>query len=317
MEFKNIIGNTPMIKIKYKYNGETKSLYAKLEYYNLTGSIKDRLAYHIIKTAYQNNTLKKHQPIIEATSGNTGISFAALGAKLEHPVHIFMPDWVSQERINLMKLYGANVHLVTKQEGGFKKAIEKANNLAKDINGFRPNQFENIENTNAHYLTTGKEIINQLKTIKGFVSGIGTGGTLMGVSKRIKETNPNAIIIAMEPDKMPILSQGKIIDNHKIEGIGDDFIPNIVNRNIIDKIITVNDDDAINMTRLLSKKLGLGVGISSGANLIAAIKSNIDEIVTIFPDDSKKYLSTELVEKIQNNQAFISNQIELIDFSIV
>lgn len=317
MEFKNIIGNTPMIKIKYKYNGETKSLYAKLEYYNLTGSIKDRLAYHIIKNAYQTNKLKKHQPIVEATSGNTGISFAALGAKLDHPVHIFMPDWVSQERINLMKLYGANVHLVTKQEGGFKKAIEKANNLAEKLNGFRPNQFDNIENINAHYLTTGKEITNKITNIKGFISGIGTGGTLMGISKRIKEQNPKAIIIAMEPEKMPLLSQGKIIENHKIEGIGDDFIPNIVNRNIIDKIITVNDDDAINMTRLLSKKLGLGVGISSGANFIAGVLSNIDEIVTVFPDDSKKYLSTELVENIKDNQSFISNQIELIDFKVV
>ena len=200
MEFKNIIGNTPMIKIIYKYNGETKSLYAKLEYYNLTGSIKDRLAYHIIKNAYQINKLKKHQPIIEATSGNTGISFAALGAKLDHPVHIFMPDWVSQERINLMKLYGANVHLVTKQEGGFKKAIEKANNLAEKLNGFRPNQFDNIENINAHYLTTGKEITDKIPNIKGFISGIGTGGTLMGISKRIKEQNPKAIIIALTDD---------------------------------------------------------------------------------------------------------------------
>ena len=314
---KNLIGNTPIIKINYKYNNVIRSVYAKLEHYNLTGSIKDRLAYHIIKSGYETGALKKNQPIIEATSGNTGISFASLGAYFKHPIHIFMPDWVSKERIDLMKLYGANIYLISKKEGGFKEAIKRADELALKINGFRPNQFNNIENIKTHYLTTGKEIINQVNPINGFVSGIGTGGTLMGVGKRIKEKFPNAMIIAMEPDKMPLLSQGIIIDNHKIEGIGDDFIPELVNKDLIDDVITVNDDDAINMARIISKKLGLGVGISSGANFIASVLTNLDNVVTVFPDDSKKYLSTDLVYDINNDNNFISNKIELIDFKIV
>ena len=215
-------------------------------------------------------------PIIEATSGNTGISFAALGAKYGHPVHIFMPNWVSKERIDLMKLYGANVTLISKENGGFKTCIELANHLAKQIDGYRPNQFSNYLNSECHYKYTGKEIVEQLNNINidGFISGIGSGGTLMGISTRLKEKYPNITIGVIEPNKMPLLTNKKITGNHKIEGIGDDFIPKLVNTKIIDKVFDIDDDDAINMARLISKKLGLGVGISSGANLIGAILMN-------------------------------------------
>lgn len=315
-----LIGNTPLIKISYKYNNEIKEIYTKLEYYNLTGSIKDRMAYYIIKKAYNDGTLKKDMPIIEATSGNTGISFSAIGAYFGNPVYIFMPDWVSSERKSIMEMLGATVTLVSKEEGGFKKCIELADELSKKINGFRPNQFDNLDNIEAHYLTTGKEIVHKLNKINGFVSGIGTGGTLMGISKRLKETNPNMITCALEPDDMPLLSSGKIFGSHKIDGIGDDFIPSIVEQNKIDVVVAINDDDAVNMARKLGKKLGLGVGISSGANLLGAIILNEQigsNIVTVFPDCNKKYLSTDLSKDIDLNKDFISNKIELISYEVI
>jgi len=315
------IGNTPLIKIKYKYNGKEKYIYTKLELYNLTGSIKDRVAYYIIKKAYESGELKKGKEIVEATSGNTGIALAAMGAFFGNPVHIFMPDWVSRERLNLMKMYNAKVTLISKEEGGFKRAIQEAVKYAKENNAFLSNQFENEYNTLAHYETTGKEILDILgKNIGGFVSGIGTGGTLIGVAKRLKEYNENIMIYALEPEKMPLLSKNKIIENHKIEGIGDDFIPKIVERDKIDKIILINDDDAINMSRKIALNLGIGVGISSGANMIASIlakEENEGNIVTVFPDDNKKYLSTDLSKPIEENDKFISNKIELLDYEFV
>ena len=237
----NLIGNTPLIKITYKYNDVIKTIYAKLEYYNYTGSIKDRIANYIINESYKDGTLKKGMPIIETTSGNTGISFSALGRYYNHDVHIFMPDWVSSERINIMKLYGAKVYLVSKEEGGFKECIKRADELAKKINGFRPNQFDNIKNIEAHYNTTGKEILDKINNIDCFVSGIGTGGTLMGVSKRLKEHNKNIKVIAIEPDTLPILTKGEYNGSHKIEGIGDDFIPSLVIENEIDNVIDINN----------------------------------------------------------------------------
>ena len=312
MNIDKLIGNTPMIKINIKYNGKITSVFAKLEYYNYTGSIKDRLANYIIKESYKNGMLKKGMPIVEATSGNTGIAFAALGAYYGHPVHIFMPDWASVERINIMKLYGAKVYLVSKEEGGFKEAIKRADELALEINGFRPDQFNNSMNIDAHYNGTGKEIVESLDKIDAFVSGIGTGGTLIGIAKKLKEKFKNIKIVALEPKQLPILSKGITEGIHKIEGIGDDFIPNIVDRDIIDDVVTIDDRDAINMARILARKFGLGVGISSGANLIASVLTGEDNVVTIFADDFKKYLSTDLVKDIELDDGLISNKIEIL-----
>ncbi len=254
------IGNTPMIKINYEYKGKDRYSYTKLEYYNLTGSIKDRIAYYIIKNAIKRGTLKKEMPIIEATSGNTGIALSALGRYYNHPVYIFMPDWVSKERIKIMESYGAKVILFSREQGGFLKCIEEAKNMAKEKNGFLANQFSNEDNFLAHYETTAVEIINQVpEKIYGFVSGVGTGGTLMGTGKRLKEEFKDLKIVAIEPDKMPMISGGKIMGNHKIEGIGDDFIPELVDKKAIDEVILVNDEDAINMSRRLAKELGIGV----------------------------------------------------------
>ena len=313
-----LIGNTPMIKINYEYNGKQKSIYTKLEYYNLTGSIKDRVAYYIIKNAKERGELKEGMPIIEATSGNTGISIAALGTYYNHPVYIFMPDWASKERVELMKSFGANIILKSKEDGGFIRCVEEAKKLAEEKNAFLSNQFANKDNFQAHYETTGAEIIEQIpEYIGGVVSGVGTGGTLMGIGTKLKEKFKDLKIVAIEPDKMPIISQGKKIAQHKIEGIGDDFVPDLIDKSKIDKIILINDDDAINMSKRLAKELGLGVGISSGANFIGSVLLNEklkNSVVTVFADDNKKYLSTDLSKEMDDNIDFISNKIKLLDY---
>ena len=325
MNFEKLIGNTPMINIKYEYQGKKKNIYVKLEMFNLTGSIKDRVAYYIIKNAKRRGLLKENMPIIEATSGNTGISLSALGTYYNHPVYIFMPEWASKERKELMNLYGANIKLISKEEGGFLECVKSAKDLTKKVNGFLANQFENEDNISAHYETTGKEILEQLegKEIGGFISGVGTGGTLIGIGKRLKEKDSKIKIVTLEPEKMPILSKGKIVGQHKIEGIGDDFVPDIFseNKNIVEQdIILINDDTAINMARKLSKELGLGVGISSGANFIGAVllQEKLEKnVVTIFADDNKKYLSTELKNEKIENADFLSDKIKLLDYEEV
>ena len=321
MSDRKVIGNTPMIEINYEYKEKINKVYVKLEYYNLTGSIKDRVAYYIIKNAKEKGTLKNKMPLIEATSGNTGISISALGAYYKHPVYIFMPDWVSKERILLMKSFGANVILVSESEGGFIECVKRAKELANEKNGFLVNQFSNRDNFLAHYKTTGYEIVNQLpKDVGAFISGVGTGGTLMGIGTKLKEENDNLKIIAIEPDKMPIISKGIKISNHKIQGIGDDFVPDLLDKEKIDDIILINDEDAINMSRKLAKELGIGVGISSGANFLGSVlvEQKINkEVVTVFADDNKKYLSTELVKEIDKNTKFISNNITLINYKEV
>ncbi len=317
----NTIGNTPMIKINYEYKGKKSYVYTKLEYYNLSGSIKDRVAYYIIQNAKKRGELKDGQTIVEATSGNTGIAIAALGRYYKHPVVIFMPDWASVERIKLMKGYGAKVILFSKEDGGFIRCVEEAKRMAEKDGAFLANQFANKDNFLAQYETTGEEIVNELpEKVGGFISGVGTGGTLMGIGKRLKEEYEGLKIVAIEPDKMPLISQGKILGSHKIEGIGDDFIPALVDKKAIDDILLINDDDAINMSRILANELGLGVGISSGANLIGSIllnEKNDKPTVTVFADDNKKYLTTDLSKEVDKNSAFISNNIKLLDYEIL
>ncbi len=288
-------------------------MYAKLEYYNLTGSIKDRLVYYVLTQV----NLKEDTPIVTATSGNTGIALAAYGARYNHPVHIFMPDFVSSERVNILKIYGANVTLVSREDGGFVRCLEKAKEFASINNAYLFDQFGDIENINCHYNTTGLEIQDKLKYVSKFVSGVGTGGTLIGAGNRLKEKYGTKII-AIEPDGLPILSNSETKGSHKIDGIGDDFVPDIVDVSKIDEIIKINDIDAINMAKKLGRELGLGVGVSSGANFLGSVLTNKgnEEVVTVFADDNKKYLSV-LCDETLNSDDFISNKIKLVNFEII
>ena len=303
-----------MVKINYLYEGEKRHLYAKLEAYNPSGSIKDRVAEHIVQRAEKSGELKPGMAIIEVTSGNTGIALASIGARKGYDVHIFMPSWVSEERKTIIRMYGATVHEVTREEGGFAAAFDRADDLARSINAYMPLQFENIENVNAHKLYTGREIIQQLPKVTDFVSGIGTGGTLMGVAAALKMAG-NARIIAIEPDTLPLLRDPNAVGTHKIEGIGDDFIPKLVDTAAIDEVFDINDDDAVEMSRKLSLQMGLGVGISSGANFLGCVlatRSPEQEIATVFADDNKKYLSTALSSSESCCRDGISSKIELV-----
>lgn len=319
MSLGNLIGNTPMIKIDYKYGEKKSSIYTKLEYYNYSGSIKDRIALYIIETERKNGNLKEGQSIVEVTSGNTGISFSAIGAHYGHEVHIFMPDWVSLERRKLIEMYGAHVHLVSREEGGFKRALELAEEFANETGAYRPLQFDNVLNVEAQYKTTGQEIIDAVPDVNAFVSGIGTGGTLMGIGKRLKDNNPDSKIFALEPSTLSILKMGMEEGSHLIEGIGDDFIPGIVDEDAIDDIILIHDCDAINMSKRIAKEFGLGIGISSGANFLASVIMDSDDfkIATVFPDDNKKYITTKLSEEIDDDPELISNKIELLGFEVI
>ena len=319
MNFGKLIGNTPMIKIDYEYDGKQSSIYTKLEYYNYTGSIKDRIALYIIENERRNGNLNDGQPIVEVTSGNTGISFSAIGALYGHDVHIFMPDWVSLERRKLIEMYGAHVHLISREEGGFKGALKLAEEFSKEIDAYRPLQFDNELNVEAQYKTTGNEIVNSVPEINAFVSGIGTGGTLMGIGKRLKDNNPDSKIFALEPSTLSILKMGMEEGSHMIEGIGDDFIPGIVEQDLIDDIVLIHDCDAINMSKRIANEFGLAIGISSGANFLASVIMDNDNlnIATVFPDDNKKYITTKLSEKIDENPELISNNIKLIGFEVI
>ncbi len=319
MNIGRLIGNTPMIKINYEYEGKEGSIYSKLEYYNYSGSIKDRIALYIIQKERENGNLKDGQAIVEVTSGNTGISFSAIGALFGHDVHIFMPDWVSLERRNLIEMYGAHVHLVSKEEGGFKKALELAEEFAIENDAFRPLQFDNPLNVEAQYTTTGQEIIDAVPDVNAFVSGIGTGGTLIGIGKRIKDHNQDSKLFALEPSTLSILKMGMEEGSHLIEGIGDDFIPGIVEEDLIDDIVLIDDCDAINMSKRIAKEFGLGIGISSGANFLASVIMDNDDlaIATVFADDNKKYITTKLSDEIDNNPKLKSNKIKLLGFEVI
>ena len=319
MNIEKLVGNTPMIKINYEYEGKQDSIYSKLEFYNYSGSIKDRIALYIIQKEKENGKLNDGQPIIEVTSGNTGIAFSAIGALFGHEVHIFMPDWVSLERRKLIEMYGAHVHLVSREDGGFKKALELVDDFADEIGAYKPLQFDNDLNVEAQYMTTGQEIIDEVPDVNAFVSGIGTGGTLMGVGKRLKDHNPDSKVFALEPSTLSILKMGMEEGDHLIEGIGDDFIPGIVDEDLIDDIVLIHDCDAINMSKRLAKEFGLGIGISSGANFLASVLMDNDDlkIATVFPDDNKKYITTKLSEEIDDDPKLISNSIKLLSFEVI
>ena len=311
----HLVGNTPMLELHYEYKGKPGKIYVKCEHYNLTGSIKDRMALNIMYEAYNSCAIKPGDTIVEATSGNTGIAFAAIGKALGHNVKIVMPNWLSKERIDIIRSMGAEVVLVSKEEGGFLGIIKMCEELADKGDVFLPRQFENRFNEAAHEKTTGMEIWEQLKlndlTPDAFVAGVGTGGTVMGVGKSLKARNPLIKIHPLEPAESPTLSTGYKVGSHRIQGISDEFIPEIVKLSELDEIIQANDGDSIIMAQKLAKELGLAVGISSGANVIGAIKLKEEMgveavVVTLLCDSNKKYLSTDLVKEESIKETFIS-----------
>ncbi len=317
-----LIGNTPLLVIDYLYRGSPRRLYAKAENLNMTGSVKDRMAFHILERSYARGVLKPGDRIVEATSGNTGISFAAIGRALGHPVTIFMPDWMSAERINLIRGLGSEINLVGRDEGGFLGSIDRADELAAGNDHiFLPRQFSNEDNVQAHYSTTGPEIWWQLAfhglIPDAFVAGVGTGGTIMGVGRFLREKCPGVEIHPLEPSNSPTLSTGHKVGQHRIQGISDEFIPAILDLESLDDIVSVDDGDSIIMAQKLAMQLGFGVGISSGANFLGALKiqENLGSearVVTLFPDDNKKYLSTDLLRKEPVKDGFLSTDIDLL-----
>ena len=286
-----LIGNTPIIRLN------EKNIYAKLDSLNPSGSIKDVMAFYMINEAEKKGLLKKGSKIIEVTTGNTGISFAMLSAIKGYNFIAVMPENMSIERRQMMEAFNAKI-ILTPAEENMQGAINKYNELIKEYpNAWLPKQFENEDNIIAHKEITGKEILNKMgKDVDYFVAGVGTGGTLIGVAKALKEVNPKVKIVAVEPEESAVLSGGRP-ELHEIQGIGEGFIPKLVQDNIklIDKVIKINSKDAIAMAKKLAKKEGVLVGISSGANALASLKIAEKEpdkkIVTVFPDRGERYLS--------------------------
>ena len=300
-----LVGRTPLLEVtKYSKNNDLKAnILAKLEYFNPAGSVKDRIAKAMIEDAENKGILKPGSVIIEPTSGNTGIGIASIGTAKGYKVIIVMPETMSVERRSLIKAFGAEI-VLTEGAKGMKGAIAKADELAAETpNSFIPGQFKNPANPEVHKNTTGPEIWEDTDgKVDIFVAGIGTGGTITGVGEYLKSKNPNVKIVAVEPADSPVLSEGKA-GPHKIQGIGAGFIPDVLNTNVYDEIITIKNEDAFATSRELSKSEGSLVGISSGAATFAATElakrpENAGKtIVVLLPDTGERYLSTGLFEE--------------------
>jgi cysteine synthase A len=284
------------------------------------------MALYILQQAYTTGKIKPGDTIVEATSGNTGISFSAIGKALGHNVIIVMPDWMSKERVDIIHSLGAEIIPISKEEGGFLGSIRKTEEIAKNNpNIFLPCQFANDGNVAAHYYTTGREIWLQLN-IHGivpdaFIAGVGIGGTIMGVGGYLKLMNPKVKIHPLEPAESPTLSTGHKVGKHRIQGISDEFIPSIVKLDKLDKVIAVNDGDSIILAQKLASTLGLAVGISSGANFLGAVKLQNEMgdnavVVTTFSDSNKKYLSTDLMRSEPVKPEYLSSDIELLEYTV-
>ena len=302
--FLDLVGNTPIVRVNnlIKKDELKADVLAKLEYFNPAGSVKDRIAKEMILDALEKGLINENTTLIEPTSGNTGIGLSAVATALNLKIIITMPETMSVERRNLMKAYGAELVLTPGSEG-MKGAIAKAKELASQIeNSFIPGQFENPANPTAHYKTTGPEIYEQTEgKVDIFVAGVGTGGTISGIGKYLKEKNPEVKVVAVEPASSPVLSTGKG-GAHKIQGIGAGFVPETLDTKIYDEIITVENEDAFATGKEMAKTEGILVGISSGAALYAAKELAKREentgktIVVLLPDGGDRYLSTPLIQ---------------------
>ncbi len=303
--FVDLVGNTPLVRLNkiIKKDDLKADVLAKLEYFNPAGSVKDRIAKEMVLDALEKGLIKEGATLIEPTSGNTGIGLSAVATSLGLKIIITMPDTMSVERRNLMKAYGAKLVLTPGSEG-MKGAIAKAKALAEEIpNSFIPGQFENPANPIAHYKTTGPEIYDQTDgKVDIFVAGVGTGGTISGIGKYLKEKNPNVKVVAVEPESSPVLSKGQA-GPHKIQGIGAGFVPETLDTAIYDEVITISNEDAFATGKEIAKTEGILVGISSGAALTAAKQLALREenkgktIVVLLPDGGDRYMSTPLIQE--------------------
>lgn len=318
-----LIGNTPMLGIQCRYRGRAITVYCKFEVRNLTGSTKDRMALRIMEDAYASGEVRPGDTIVEATSGNTGISFAAIGRALGHDVRIYMPDWMSRERVQVIASLGAEIVSVSREAGGFVESIRAAKQYAAEHEHvFLPRQFESASNVEAHRTTTGPEILSQLRGIglapTAFVAGVGTGGTVSGVGFHLREQLGRAVAIhPLEPADSPTLRTGSKVGKHRIQGISDEFIPAIVHLDELSPVVDVWDGDAIIAAQSIAARLGLGVGISSGANLLGALQVAHEQgdgaiVTTIFCDSNKKYLSTDLCRVEPMRDDYQSRHLELL-----
>lgn len=296
----DVIGSTPMVRLNRITAGLDREILAKLEFLNPSGSLKDRIARYMVERAERSGELTKDTVIVEATTGNTGIAFAMVAAVKGYKMIVVMPEGMSEERKKTIRAYGADLIFTPGGESDVDLCLKKVDELKKTIpKVWIPSQFTNIDNVHAHEETTGREIIKQAKRrLDAFVAGVGTGGTLTGIAKAIKREMPNVRIVAVEPSECAVLSGGEK-GSHRIEGIGDGFVPEILNISLVDEVITVSDEDAIEMARRLAREEGIFAGISSGANVRAAldIARTLPEgsrIVTLIPDSGMRYLSTDL-----------------------
>ncbi|MBS4179711.1 cysteine synthase A [Lederbergia citrea] len=295
-----LVGNTPVVKLNRMVDENSAEVYVKLEYMNPGSSVKDRIALSMVEAAEKDGKLKEGDTIIEPTSGNTGIGLAMIAAVKGYRAILVMPDTMSMERRNLLRAYGAELVLTPGSEG-MNGAIKKANELASENGYFIPQQFENFANPEVHRLTTGKEIVEQMgEELDGFVSGIGTGGTITGAGQVLKEKYPNIKIYAVEPEDSPVLSGGKP-GPHKIQGIGAGFVPKVLNTDIYDEVIKITNDAAFETARKTAKEEGILGGISSGAAIAAALKVAKElgkgkKVLAILPSNGERYLSTPLYQ---------------------
>lgn len=319
--------HTPLLEFTLKYKEKVIKLFAKNEISGFSGSIKDRMVANILKKAYLNGNLKIDDTIIEVTSGCTGIALSAIGGLLGHKIEILIPDWFSKARYAMTEILGAEIHKISKAEGGFFKCLEIAAEKSKKPGYFYLNQFNNKENIDAHFHSTAPEIFEALKS-RGdkFIlsTGVGTGGTIIGIHKYCLQNNIDCLCYPMEPESSPLLrSKGEKIGTHRIEGIADDFIPKNCNLDteLFKEVIGIDDGDAILMARKISR-FGFAVGISSGGNFLATLKAaeeyGFSRIpVTIFPDGAVKYTSTDLFKNEPMRDKYLSKNIEIIDLKIL
>jgi len=328
-----LIGGTPLLEIHCRYRGREHRVYAKHEAYNFTGSIKDRMALYILQRAYASGDIAAGDVIAEATSGNTGISFAAIGRALGHPVRIYMPDWMSRERVLVIQSLGAAVIPVSAELGGFLGSIRMADDFARASSEgtgsrvFRPQQFDNTANVQAHYETTGPEITAQLasvgRTPTAFVAGVGTGGTVMGVAQHLRERFGKGIdAYPLEPANSPTLRTGHKVGRHRIQGISDEFVPSLMKLDQLGLMAGAFGYDLYKSREFITSELGIAVGISSGANLLDALEIAHEGlggacVVTVFCDDNKKYLSTDLCSDEECKEHYRVNDVELLGFHVI